>query len=65
MEDYYSREDLDSIVKKWCACPIRNSEPWIANQFFVSANLDCPLCNKFVSETHKHCGYCTKLTRLE
>ena len=52
MEDYYSREDLDSIIKIWCDCPKRNSESCIANQFFVPANVECPLCNKFVSETH-------------
>ena len=64
MEDYYSREDFDSILENWCVCRIRNSEPWIANQFCVPDNTNCPLCNKFVPERHYHCGYCAKLTKI-
>jgi len=64
MEDYYSRQGFDAILDNWCVCSIRNSEPWIANQFCVSDNTNCPLCNEFIVKRHYHCGYCTKLTKI-
>ena len=62
MEDYYAKEIYNSTLEKKCACPTRDSEPWIANQFCIPDHTDCPLCNEFVIERHYHCGYCTKLT---
>ena len=64
MEDYYSREDYTYIQSKWCCCSIRGSEPWLANQFYVIENTDCVLCNALVEEKHYHCGYCSKLTKI-